>query len=192
MRRLLILATLTALTCACARQQSDNAIPRPTAYPRVRLYDTVYVAPPDLPAGFQVNAAAVTSTPSDHPAADRSPIWLDITYPAYKATLHCTFTPVDAASHADVIANRTQRMSLNLGDNRAEQTDLISASGAYRTSILTTAGRTLTPVQFLSEGQEWIISGALQMHIPNATPDSILPIVRAVTADIIHSAHHLK
>lgn len=107
--------------------------------------------------------------------------------------MHCTFTPVDQKSRVTVRDNRTERMALNLGDNRAERTDLTSANGQYRTTILSTVSHTLTPVQFLSEGPDWIISGALSMdHATQSDPDSIRPIIHAVTADIIHAARHLK
>lgn len=194
MRLITLLAIFMALTIACTPKRHDAPVPRPTAYPRIQLYDTTYITPGNIPVSFQVNAQAIPELQSAHDSTrHHTAVWLDIIYPAYKATMHCTFTPVDEKSRAAVRDNRAERMALNLGDNRTERTDLTSVHGTYRTTILSTASHTLTPVQFLSEGPDWIISGALRMdHADRSDPDSIRPIIHAVTADIIHAARHLK
>lgn len=163
------------------------------AYPRPVIYDTVYNADHGLPASFAVNAAAtVLEKESETQAGESGARWIDIVYPAYGATVYCTFTPVaDSGERTSAVENRMERMSLNLGDNIGERTE-IQSIGGYQTILLTTLGRTLTPVQFLSTGEKWVISGAMQFADPNVRADSVMPMIEAVAADIIHTARILK
>lgn len=185
---------LAATACSSdGNKGTSRPIPRATAYPRANLYDAVYTTG-SLPAGFAVNSATKITETKVH-TDDRIPKgsrWVDIVYPAYGATLYCTFTPVtDDASRISVTDNRMERMSLNLGENFATRTELQS-DGGYTTVILTSLGSMLTPVQFLSAGEQWVISGAMQFADSDVKPDSVLPMIEAVTADITHAARHLK
>lgn len=188
-----VIATIWILA-ACGNgddSRQSAAIPRPTAFPRLTIYDTVFVDS-GLPAGFLINASAEAKdvTPSDR-ATTADSRWIDIRYPAYGATLHCTFMPVDAQTRDEAVANRTERISLNLGDNIAEQTELRSPEGV-ESIILVTKGASLTPVQFLSEGANWVINAALQFDNGHVDTDSVLPIIEAVRNDLIHAAGNLK
>lgn len=177
---------------ACSRQQpSADAIgvPLPTAYPRLSLYDTTYcdVA---LPLGFKIN----TNTKISYPKQENSTTdnqWVDITYPAYGLTIHCTFIPVNDSSRESITAQRLERMALNIGLNYAEQTELIAPSGCS-TLIFNTKGRSLTPLQFLSIGEKWIISGAAKFAADSVNPDSVRPLLEAVQSDIIYAAKRLQ
>lgn len=176
---------------ACSDHDNGSAaIPRRQAYPRIRLYDTLYAAS-GLPAGFETNSSAAVI----HNQAGESgskPVWIDITYPAYEATVSCTFTPVtDDKSRQAVIENRLERMSLNLGDRYAEQTEMMS-EGGFSTIILDAKGSAVTPLQFLSAGQQWVISGAMYFNRENVNADSVRPAIDAVKNDIIHAAKRLR
>lgn len=166
--------------------QSDTtvAIPRPKAYPRLTIYGPEYVNA-GLPAGFRTNRAADVDT------VDARGQWYDVCYPAYGATMHLTFRPVDSSTRDAIVDNRLQRMALNIGDNFAEQTEVESHSG-FTTIILTTTGPTLTPLQFLSVGGQWVINGALQFDASEVVADSVMPIIEAVKADVVHAALNLQ
>lgn len=180
------LVLIVAMGCVGNHNEQNTVdIPRRVAYPRIEIYDTIYNAISGLPINMEVNAATVVSRPATEKA---DVIWLDIDYPLYKATLHCTLMATDAEKTPLIVDNRTQRMSLNLGDNAATQLTVPSRSGNYDSVILSTTGQTLTPVQFLAVGSEWIVSGALQWHSAMPTSaDSISPIVEAVNNDVIHT-----
>lgn len=173
---------------SCGNDSSNRKpvdTPRRIAYPRIDTYDTVYTAIGDLPVNMEVNAGAVVSIPRTE---NEDVIWIDVDYPRYKATLHCTVMATDPQKTPMIVDNRTQRMSLNLGENAATQLTVRSRSGVYDSVVLTTTGQTLTPVQFLSVGQRWIVSGALQWHDTMlSSADSISPIVDAVTRDVTHT-----
>lgn len=188
------LCTIAALMPqACTEQTAgtDNAIgvPLPWAYPRVSLYDTAYINT-ELPMGFQVNANALI-TDVKHPDSNTNNRLIDITYPAYGLTMHCTFIPVDDSSRDEITSGRLERMALNVGYNYAEQTELTSPNGST-TIILNTMGRTLTPLQFISVGRDWIISGAAKFAADSVSADSVRPLVEAVKTDIIHAARNLQ
>ncbi len=185
---------LLSAAFACCRSgevRQDGAVPRPPAYPRLQLYDTLYVDA-GLPAGFVVNAgAAVADVTPEEKTGPEAPRWIDISYPVYGAVMHCSFIPVDDASAEAVAANRYERMMMNLGDNFAEQTE-IESPGGYRTQVVITAGPTMTPVQFLSCGRDWVINGALTFDREIHSADSVMPVLEAVRHDMIYASRLLK
>ncbi len=190
---LMILGALALMTACGNRSDSQTAegyIARPRAYPRAQLYDTVYTDS-GLPSGFLINvgAKAIDVTPPENTQRSTGQ-WIDIRYPAYGATLHCTFTPVTDTNRNDVASNRMERMMLNIGDNFADQTELSSAGG-FHSTILMTGAETPTPVQFLSIGRDWVVSGALRFSAERVATDSVMPILEAVRADLIHAAKNL-
>lgn len=191
LRAVSIISIALTLLWSCSHNDSDAVVARPTAYPRLPVYDSVYTDC-GLPGGFEVNSNATVTdiTPSDRQHDSK---WVDIHYPAYNATLHLTFTPLDSAvaERDRLLAARHERMMLNLGDNTADLTELRSPSGA-ETIVVKTLGRTLTPVQFISAGHEWMISGGVQFAGENLRSDSIAPLIHAVERDIFHSARRLK
>ena len=189
----LILTFLTACGGASSSSSADGDrgfIARPRAYPRTILYDTAYVDA-DLPADFRINAGAnvVDVTPQGDNVSTPAR-WIDIRYPAYGATIHCTFMPVTDVSRGEVTANRMERMMLNIGDRFADQTELDS-KGGYHSTILMTGAETPTPVQFLSVGDRWVINGALRFKAETVATDSVMPILEAVRGDLIHAAKNL-
>ena len=174
---------LVALLAACGGGGNDSiSVPRPEAFVRITLYDSVYSSLDSLPVRFDVNAATVSTV------SHRSPrdIWADVAYPAYRGVLHVTFTRVtDDSSRMKTVDNRTERMALNLGANRAEQI-VLDSPGGFSTSILLSRSGGLMPVQFLSVGKEWVVSGAFTFNTPSEKADSIQPVVQALKSDIIH------
>lgn len=188
--RIFLCTIASVVLYACTEQESGSiGVPLPKAYPRVALYDTIY-RDAGLPMDFQVNANTVISN-TKHQESKSENQWIDISYPAYGLTLHCTFIPIDESTRDHVTANRLERMSLNIGDSYAEQTELTNTNGCS-TVIINTFGRTMTPLQFLSIGEKWIISGAAKFVADSVAPDSVRPLIEAVKTDIIHAAKSLR
>ncbi|MCM1292501.1 MAG: hypothetical protein NC111_01080 [Bacteroides sp.] len=182
---------MTWVVSAChGGMDTQGPVPRPTAYPRVATLDSNYVAT-KLPAGFEANAGAVVREIADKTGSDRRTIWADIDYPSYGATLHCTFIPTTEADHMAVMANRTERMSLNLGDNVATSTELSNPQG-FNTVVLTSTAPMLTPLQFLADGPGWVISGALTFNESEVDMDSVKPLIDAVRDDLLHAGRKLS
>lgn len=168
------------------------AVPRPAAYPRPWLYDTLRRAVPEAaPLLFYANAGATVIRPS---GGNGDGLWLNIAYPRYNATVYCTFTPVSDADRDEVIENRLERMGLNAGGLPSEVLTLDSPGG-FHSQLLVTPAESVTPLQFLStDGDGWVVSGAVYLdHAPRAaTADSIAPVIDAVKTDLLYALKQLS
>lgn len=186
---LLTIMAAAILLSGCSEDRRQSVVPRPTAYPRPTLYEPIYLASDSLPVTFEINSSALLSV---RQPGKNGTVWADINYPAYGATIHLTFTPVDSSSLEDVMSNRAQRMALNLGTNEGVQTDVLSDNGNFESIVLTSVGQTLTPVQILSVSDRWVVSGALHFTSENVNADSLMPMLKAVERDMIHAARKLN
>lgn len=183
-----IAAGLTLLLAACGG--GESAVPRPEAFPRANLYDTVYHQLDSVPALFYVNDSTVV-VPDDRRSDDAR--WVTLSYPRYKALMYLTFTPVTPATLDGVVDNRIERMSLNAGSSRSELVELTS-EGGFACRMLTKRSGTVTPVQFLAVSPALVVSGALflQHQASPTSPDSLAPVITAVETDILHALRRLK
>lgn len=187
MLRLLPLSVALLLFVPGCSHKSDTPVPRPVAYPRIEIYDSVFTPVPYLPLHFELSRHATITRDSSHAGS----LWINALYPAYGATIHFTLTPVNPATAAAVVDNRTERMSLNSGGHPTEITQLIAPSG-FSSRILVTPAGSLTPVQFISVSPQWVVSGALYLPGADSNPDSVAPIVNAVYRDLIHTAKTIR
>lgn len=196
--RLLLNAAIAAViaigwlsSSSCGRNSggdiTTDAVPLPRAWPRTPVYPADYapVAP-----GSDIEAIAglpVSIRPSGHHDS-----WIDISYPAYRATLYLsdTRTASDEAT-AEAVANRLERMALNAGLQNSEKTEFVTPEG-YQATILSTPSGTLTPLQFIAAGRYRVVSGALTIDRLPSSADSLAPTLRAATRDIVHLINRLK
>lgn len=175
------IAILLVLT-GCRRE--ERAVPRPVAFPRIEAPAGRYVEADSLPLHFEINTSASTERNEQD-----GTVWLTITYPDYfpGTAIYCTFTPVTDESVEEVIANRTERMALNSGGADSEITQLTSDGGLDCTMTVTRAG-SATPVQFIAADNGIVVSGAMYINVDAGfAPDSIAPVVEAVSRDMLHS-----
>ncbi len=189
-----IILTLTAISSSCSGSESNTdrpaAVPRPTAYPRIDLYDTV-MKPVDavLPLVWLANSQATVTLPQRNVSDDGSTRWLNIEYPRYGVIMYCTFIDVDPSRLQAELDNRIERISLNIGSNRTEVLEINTPSG-FSSRLLVTPHGSVTPVQFLTTDlNRRIISGAafLKSAPPAGAADSIAPIVNALRDDMIRT-----
>lgn len=174
----------------CDGNPRDVAVPRPTAYPRVLPYDTLYTPIDRLPVVMEVNSYATVTRGDDRDSTATDKI--NISYPRYGATLYCTYTPVTAATATAVIDNRVERMSLNAGSLSTEISRLTTPAGVDATILVTPEAR-VTPVQFLAtDSATFVLTGALYFANSASSSDSIRPVLDAVSRDIVHTVTHLR
>lgn len=180
----LLLAT-AALGCS-DRQSQYVAVPKPTAYPRVADPGTEYIAIDSLPVVLMANSAAIVNRPR--------PQWIDIAYPGLGVTLHVSLTPTTPAEFDQVIANRSERMALNVADvSSTGQTQLDSPD--FTSVVISSPETRPTPLQFLAhDGGRFVISGAAFFSdvTPDASIDSLAPIVSYVERDIVRALSNLS
>lgn len=169
---------------------SEVAVPRRQAYPRIELYDTVYRAVDNLPVVFEVNDCATISRASRD--GMENPNWINVKYSRYGATLHCTYTSVADVSISEVMNNRIERMSLNTGELTTDITTLSTSQGVTATVLMTPMAK-VTPIQFLAtDSATYVMTGALYLDNASVATDSVMPILDAVRADVIHAVTHLR
>lgn len=166
---LALLILILAGACSPGAEQ-DTALPRRYAYPRFEAYDSVSV-PLELGAlRTRVNARAEVRANGSG--------WADIRYPRYGATLHVTVShnPSREAA-ATALANRHERMALNLGDARGVATTYSTPVGFDCEEILA-PDALVTPLQFIAtDSRGHMLSGAAVFDNPEAPADSLAPIL---------------
>ena len=176
----LIAATVAAsavMSCSHSQSTTYDAVPRPEAYFRIEPYPSGYMHP-ELCGNLWllVNDSATITRPS--------PSQISISYPRYRAVVHCTVTPVNTTSIRSVIDNRTQRISLNAGSNPSVMTEI--SDSAFTSYIVVTPAGSITPLQFIAtDSTSVVLSGAavLSGNAP-ARSDSIAPVIESLSHDI--------
>lgn len=174
-----IAAALAATACG----GSPAPTPRRHAFPRTELCDTMYNPAPEAPLCFYVNTEATV-------APDSSGRWLTVEYPLYEATLYITFSEADSPERLEaMLANRRERISLNLAGASATTTHIASPAG-FESVLVEAPGQPL-PLQFVAtDGECRAVSGAVQMQ-HHAPYDSVRPTVDALRRDIVRALSSL-
>lgn len=181
-KAVLAAALLAVVASACGGGE-ENSVPRRRAYARVDTYPAEYRAVEVGGIPLEINTSAAAASPREG--------WLDVRYTRYGATLHLAVARPDAAARDQAVANRRQRMSLNLGGATAEQTTL--AGDTYMCELLVSRDAVATPVQLLAVGADGtLVSGAAVIAGRTEPVDSLRPVVDALRADALHLLMHLK
>lgn len=184
--KLFVITAIVALASACTGSDSHTPVPRPVAYPRVAELDSSFAVVDSLPILVEANRSA---------AVKRSGrLWFDIVYPDYGAVVYVTLTPTSPDSVETVIANRRERISLNIAD--AANTTYTEINSPDFTSVLVHSPIShTTPLQFLAtDGGKWVVSGAAFFRDvrPDAPADSLRPMVETIRRDLVHALSTIK
>jgi len=184
-----MLVSAACLLCAsCAGGGAgDAAVPRRPGYARVAEYPARYSAVDSLPLRIEANSSAETSIER---MADGS-VWLNVTYPAYKARVYYTFTPVDAGKVEAALENRAERIGLNIGNAQPESEHFTTPEGYYVTLVKAPSALPM-PVHFLAvnpDNPRWLVSGSAMLYGVGlqASADSISPVIDTIYRDISHA-----
>lgn len=168
MRCILYIIPLITLVCICCSCGGDDgrAMPRRYAYPRVEVLDSVRTHYKIGGADVALSREASVSRPTAE--------WATVTYERLGATLYLSVTePADMAS---ALANRRQRISLNIGSATAT-THRLHTDGGFDVEIVTVPTGAATPVQFLATDGRRLVSGAFTLAGRTEPADSLRPIV---------------
>lgn len=164
-------------TAGCGGNSSYTPVPLPEAYPRVNVADSVFTSVDIAGLLLDVNSASDTARISGN--------WLDIRYPDYGGILHISVNDHSGDTGINkAIANRRQRVSLNLGGAPAVTENFMSGSGEFACELIISHDGGVTPVQFIASDGRFLLSGTFAMGHPSSNPDSIAPVVKAVSRDV--------
>ncbi len=184
---ILIIASLAWTACA---DNSGSSVPKPKAYHRISVPDSVYSCMVFDRVAILLNSSAVAS---DSIRPDGT--WIDIAYPHFDgAKLYLTITSTSPSKLPSLIGNRTERIRLDTSSATTEITQLTSIGG-WEGALFVTRSSTGTPIHILAHNAKGnkLLSGALYINTKeSATPDSISPIVSAVARDLIVALKNLK
>lgn len=185
----LIIATIVIMTgCESSKAPREVPVPRPEAYFRLQIPDTVYY--PHMLGGEIIMLNAAIDSVETVTLGNNS--WLTASYPDSRATIYLTITDVDASNEAGVMANRTERMSLNTGGNQCYIENSRTGKGRTATLLITPTGSP-TPVQLMihSRGDKIITVAANCDEAATARPDSIQPVIEMLVRDLNYMATKL-
>jgi len=183
----LIIGSLSWAACA---DNSGSSVPKPKAYHRISVPDSVYFTTAFDGVTILLNSSAVAS---DSIHSDGT--WIDITYPHFEgAKLYLTITSAPPSKLPSLIENRTERIRLDTSSSSTEITEL-SSVGGWKGALFVTRSSINTPIHILAHNAcgTKLLSGALYINPKeSATPDSISPIVSTVTRDLIIALKNLN
>lgn len=180
MMRLLVILFCALLFAGCRRKE-QTPVPRPVAYPRVQLADSVYrhiESVADM-VNMLANAEAEQVEVKRQPDA----VWVDLVYAVYNgAVIHLTVKLLSADKISDAVANRLQRIEMNVGSSATVLNEL--KNNQFEGIIVKAVNADVTPLQFLAtDNKSALVYGSLEM--PQGTDvEMALPVVEAVEGDM--------
>ena len=185
----LIIAIIAIVTgCQSPSAPREVPIPRPEAYFRLEIPDTAYY--PTMLGGEIIMLNQAIDSVETVSIGKNS--WLTASYPGGRATIYLTITEIDASNEAEVMENRTERMSLNTGGNQCYIENSRTGKGRTATLLITPTGSP-TPVQLMihAHGDKIITVAANCDEAATARPDSIQPVVEMLMRDLNYMATKL-
>lgn len=188
----LLVLLLVFFTVSCSGDGGElgyQPVPRPDAWPRPALHDTVLVCVPGLPVNIEANADAVVSSSPDSPGA------VDIAYPRYRAVVYLSLVTglSSPEQFRSVWENRMDRMRRNLGSVSVSAENGLNGNG-FHTVLLYVGSLSQTPVQLLAGNPDkgMIVSATAFLHDRPLSYDSIRPVFEAIRSDLERMALRLR
>lgn len=176
MRKILFIIIAVAALAAGCKNNSDTAVPRRYAYPRITACDTARQELSLPPFTFTTSSTVSVAEPNEG--------WMDLTYGIYGVKVHLSaLTFADSAETARAIDNRYRRINLNFGDAGAIARQFINPAGVA-CMIAGTPDAGSSPISILAVRDNSVLSGAAVFQGNIRPIDSIAPIYRAVYNDL--------
>ncbi|MCM1067838.1 MAG: hypothetical protein NC418_09735 [Muribaculaceae bacterium] len=164
---IILAAALLAAACD-SRPEGERSVPRRYAYPRTAELDTAVCL-------YGSGGLTLSMSRSAQVTSERTG-WLTAAYPTLGATLYLSSTrPGSADALAAAVANRRQRISLNLGGATA-RTDALRTDAGFDCELVVCSDGVSTPVQFIATDGTLLVSGAFVLSGRTAPADSLRPI----------------
>lgn len=155
--------------------------PKPKGYVRIEREqaDTVRLERPEFSFLYPSNAVIEYLKPEA-----KHEVWFNILYPAYKATIYCTYIPTNRQELPKMLDDSHQLAYSHAA--RAESISQSQFAGSDNTTglIYDISGSVASPVQFyITDNTSKFLRGALYFN-EAVSPDSVAPVIAFVRFDI--------
>ncbi len=174
------LSVMCAFFISCA---GDVPVPKPLAYPRfTRMASDTTQQYASSVFSFVCNGRAKVDTV---PGASADQIWLNIQFPLYGATLHCTYMPIKGGDLRAALEDNHQLLYSHAlqADKMKETTIGIPDENVYA-SLFELSGNVATPIQFfLTDSVSGFFRGSLY-YDHKVDADAVSPMTEYMKEDI--------
>lgn len=165
--------------------------PKPRGYMRIDLPEKSYHAvETDCPYTFEI-ADYADFIPDTNGLSE--PCWFDISYPQFKAKLHCSYKPIKGNLAKYLEDSRTlTNKHISQASNIEESIILKDGSAVFGTLYLVEGSRAASAVQFhVTDSTNHFLRAALYFNVtPNN--DSLAPVIDFLEDDILHLIETLE
>ena len=185
MRNLFFACSLLLVVTAC-----NEYTPRPLAYPRIERgkSDTVQYSNPRFLFSYPNNVDIIQK-----PADRQGEIWLNIRYPQFHATVHCTYLPIVRRQLADVLDDNHRLAYSHAAKADGINQTVYSDTNEHKYGIFyDIEGHVAVPVQFfVTDSIANFYRGSLY-YDDKVNADSIAPVTDIIRQDIIYMIETLE
>ena len=165
--------------------------PKPRGYMRIALPEKSYHAvETDCPYTFEI-ADYAEFVPDTNGLSE--PCWFDISYPQFKAKLHCSYKPINGNLAKYLEDSRTlTNKHISQASNIEEAMVLKDSSRVFGTLYIVEGSRAASAVQFhVTDSMKHFLRAALYFNVtPNN--DSLAPVIDFLEDDILHLIETLE
>ena len=183
MKNKIYIILIAVFPLLCLNSCKKAYAPKPYGYVRIAIPDTAYHTFDSIgyPYTFHVSDNA-SVTPK---IENNEHYWLDILYPQFKATIHCSYKPIqnnlyELSQESQKFVYKHAQMASAIPEQGYENPDLNVYGVLYEIQ-----GNTASPYQFvLTDSTNHFFRGALYFNsAPNQ--DSLAPVIDYMRLDII-------
>ena len=169
---------------------NETPLPKPRAFARIDRIDESRQKFSGEKFSFNYSKEALVEfIPSD----DNSEIWINISYPIYNTTIHCSYIPVDERHPLRTLLDDSYHLAFshsskanNIQQNRIEGDD------NNQTTVYYIGGDVATPIQFyVTDNTTHFFRGSVYYN-QSVNSDSVASITGYMKNDILELARSLK
>jgi gliding motility-associated lipoprotein GldD len=187
--RLLLCSLFLLIICSC---EEKVFMPKPKGFNKIDLPEHCYQElKGDYPYSFEYSKQAKIIPDTSKTA---EPYWLDVYYPAYRATIQITYKPTlnNAKTLEEyIIDSHTLANKHNVKAYAIDELIMTSANG-YAVKLFELSGDVPSQIQFhATDSSKHFIRGAVYFRTSTQN-DSLAPVINYMKEDVLHLIETLK
>lgn len=186
----IVIMTALSIAVSCRNSNSDYTTPRPGGYFRIARGDSSYTEySTESGLKVRVNSAAIFETATDAASGNE---WITVEYPAFNASIYCTYSRTTPADFSEQMKRRLARVQKNLKYRTLPKTRAIPGAKRVTNRLFYSTEEDAIPLQFIStDSTSYIFSGTVFIK-SIFNQDSLAPVINYLTDDVITLLLNLK